>query len=205
DVGARVDKLTLLQAKGAVVEVNLGLRHQIERLGFRQLGQLVQAGRRGAQVGGNLAEVFLGEDAEEFGIILQVRPDLIGGLGGAVPLQGSLALRQPESGDLLMSDERLGCPCDLLAPDGARHQPQQRRPAGQNQPCRRQSLHIIGLEDQAPESPEAIPSSTRMRPQCSQAMIFLRWATSSWIWGGISLKQPPQESRSMATSANPFR
>lgn len=41
----------------------------------------------------------------------------------------------------------------------------------------------------------ASSGSTRIRPQYSHTMIFLRVRISSWRWGGTLLKQPPQASR----------
>jgi hypothetical protein len=48
-------------------------------------------------------------------------------------------------------------------------------------------------------------SSTRMRPQCSHTMIFLWLLMSSWRWGGMALKQPPQSHARTGTTARPLR
>src|SRR4051794_23707582 len=47
--------------------------------------------------------------------------------------------------------------------------------------------------------------STRIRPQFSQMMIFLRCLISLCFCGGMALKQPPQASRSTGTTARPLR
>ena len=51
----------------------------------------------------------------------------------------------------------------------------------------------------------ASASSTRIRPQYSQTMIFLLWRISICRWGGMRLKQPPQASRLTVTTASPLR
>jgi len=43
--------------------------------------------------------------------------------------------------------------------------------------------------------PRRKSASTRIRPQCSQTIIFLCVRMSNWRCGGILLKQPPQASR----------
>ena len=50
----------------------------------------------------------------------------------------------------------------------------------------------------------AISLSTKIRPQNSQTIIFLWMRMSNWRWGEILLKQPPQASLSILTTANPF-
>lgn len=61
-------------------------------------------------------------------------------------------------------------------------------------------LHYDGISTDSARS-----VSTKMRPQFSQTITFLRCLISLCFWGGMKLKQPPQASRSTGTTAKPLR